>query len=78
MRNFKVVSDQPTVSGLGTKTYFHPIANPHAGSRNLVEYDEKEPATGNTTANSPRAWTVQYNMIPIKVYAKRTEAGPPI
>lgn len=39
--------------------HFQPIANPQAGSRNLVEYAEKEPATGNRTAISPSAWTVQ-------------------
>jgi hypothetical protein len=36
----------------------HPIANPHAGSRNRVEYAEKEPDTGKRTAISPSACTL--------------------
>src|SRR5271156_2660274 len=43
-----------------------------------VEYAEKEPATGKMTANSPRAWTVQYSMKPIIEKAMRSEAGPPV
>src|SRR5271170_4260442 len=43
-----------------------------------VEYAEKEPATGKMTANSPRAWTVQYSMEPINEKAMRSEAGPPV
>lgn len=64
-------------AGGGDDAYFHPIANPQAGSRNLVEKAEKEPATGNTTASSPRAWTVQYSITPMNVYAIKTDAGPP-
>src|ERR1700733_8363039 len=30
------------------------------------------------TANSPRAWTVQYSMKPINEKAMRSEAGPPV
>ena len=30
------------------------------------------------TANSPRAWTVQYSMEPINEKAMRSEAGPPV
>src|ERR1700733_13412644 len=30
------------------------------------------------TANSPRAWTVQYSMIPINEKAMTSEAGPPV
>jgi len=58
-------------------TYFQPIAKPHAGSKNLVEKAEKDPATGRRTAISPRACTVQYNMIPISEKAMSREAGPP-
>lgn len=54
-----------------------PIANPHAGSMNLVEYAENEPAMGNTTANSPRAWTVQYNIMPTKMKHISNDPGPP-
>ena len=53
------------------------MAKPHAGSRKRVEYAENEPATGNSTAISPSAWTVQYNMIPIREKAMSSEAGPP-
>jgi hypothetical protein len=49
----------------------------HAGSRNRVEYAEKEPATGKRTAISPSAWTVQYNIIPIRLKAMSSDAGPP-
>lgn len=54
------------------------MANPQAGSRNLVEYAEKEPATGNITAISPSAWTVMNIIMPIRMYAIRIEAGPPV
>lgn len=53
------------------------MANPHAGSRKRVEKAENDPATGNRTAISPRAWTVEYIMTPIMAKAMRTEAGPP-
>lgn len=54
-----------------------PIAKPHAGSINRVEYAENEPATGNSTANSPRACTVQYNIIPMRLKHMSNDAGPP-
>ena len=54
------------------------MAKPQAGSRNRVEYVENEPATGSSTAISPRACTVQYNIIPITLYAIKSEAGPPV
>lgn len=53
------------------------MAKPQAGSINRLEYTEKAPAMGKATANSPRAWTVQYNMMPISPYAMISEAGPP-
>lgn len=53
------------------------LANPQAGSRNLVEYAANEPATGNVTAISPRAWTVQKSIIPISPKAMIRDAGPP-
>jgi hypothetical protein len=59
-------------------THTQPIAKPQAGSKNRVEYAEKDPATGNNTANSPSACTVQYNIIPIREKHKRTEPGPPV
>ena len=55
----------------------HPIANPQAGSINRVEYAEKDPATGNKTASSPSACTVQYSIIPIREKHMSIEAGPP-
>lgn len=60
------------------KTYFHPMAKPQAGSRKRVEYAEKEPATGNRTAISPSACTVQYNMMPMTQKAIVSDAGPPV
>jgi hypothetical protein len=54
------------------------MAKPQAGSRKRVEYAAKEPATGKRTAISPRAWTVEYNMTPMRPKAIRTEAGPPV
>ena len=54
------------------------MVNPHAGSRNRVEYAENDPATGNVTANSPSAWIVQNSMHPTKRYAISSEAGPPV
>ena len=59
-------------------TYFQPMANPQAGSRKRVEYAEKDPETGKTTAISPRAWTVQNIMIPIIPKAMTSDAGPPV
>ena len=53
------------------------MAKPQAGSINRVEYAEKEPATGNKTAISPKAWTVQYNITPIRQKAISRDAGPP-
>lgn len=58
-------------------TYFQPIANPHAGSKNLVEKAEKEPVTGKSTAISPSACTVQYIMIPMRLKQINRLAGPP-
>lgn len=58
-------------------THFQPIANPHAGSKKRVENAENDPATGNNTAISPSAWTVQYSMTPIRPNAMSSEAGPP-
>lgn len=63
--------------GEGSCAYFHPIANPHEGSRNLVAQEEKEPAIGKMTASSPRAWHVQYNMAPMMEKARSSDAGPP-
>jgi len=63
---------------VAAETYFQPIAKPQAGSKNRVEYAEKDPATGNKTANSPRACTVQYNMTPMMAKAMRSEPGPPV
>lgn len=45
---------------------------------NRLEYTAKAPAIGKATASSPSAWTVQYNMIPIRVVAMTSEAGPPV
>ena len=53
------------------------MANPQDGSRNRVEYVEKEPAMGKATVNSPRAWHVQYSMSPMREKAMRSDAGPP-
>src|SRR5438045_1359082 len=53
------------------------MAKPHAGSRKRVEKAEKEPATGKSTAISPRACTVQYSITPIRMKAMRSDAGPP-
>ena len=58
-------------------THFHPIAKPHAGSRNLVEYAAKEPEIGKSTAISPNACTVQYIIIPMREKAMVSDAGPP-
>ena len=58
-------------------TYFHPIAAPHAGSRNRLEYAENDPATGNNTAISPRACTTAYSIIPRLQYEMTSAAGPP-
>jgi hypothetical protein len=60
------------------RTYFQAIAKPHAGSMNRLEKTAKDPATGNTTASSPRACTVQNNMIPMRPYAMTRDAGPPL
>lgn len=59
------------------KTHFQPIANPQDGSRKRVAHDENDPAIGNRTANSPRAWQVQYNIIPTMLNAMSNDAGPP-
>jgi hypothetical protein len=53
------------------------MAKPHEGSRNRVAQEEKEPATGYMTANSPKAWQVKYSIKPTKEKAKRSDAGPP-
>jgi hypothetical protein len=53
------------------------MANPHAGSIKRVEYAENEPATGNSTASSPRACTVQYSIMPTSTKQISSEAGPP-
>ncbi len=42
-----------------------------------VEYAANEPATGNKTAISPRAWIVQNSINPTNANAMRTFAGPP-
>lgn len=63
-RNFTGVVCSSDISNV--VTYFQAMAKPQAGSMNRLEYTAKEPATGNTTANSPSAWTVQKSMTPIK------------
>lgn len=40
------------------------MAKPQAGSRKRVEYAEKDPAMGYTTASSPSACITQYSMAP--------------
>ena len=52
------------------ESYFQPMANSRTGSMNLLEYEANELATGYATANSPKAWTVQYNMILIRPYVR--------
>lgn len=41
-----------------------------------VEYAENDPATGNRTDISPKAWTVQYSIIPTIRKDMSTDAGP--
>lgn len=45
---------------------------------NLVANVENEPATGNVTAISPSAWTVQNKTPPMSKNAINREAGPPV
>ena len=53
------------------------MAKPQEGSKKRVAQEEKEPAIGNMTASSPRAWHVQYNMAPTMEKASKRDAGPP-
>jgi hypothetical protein len=68
---YSIVIDAATISNGNVisqeKTYIHPMANPHAGSRNRVAYCANEPLTGKITAISPRAFIMQNNMQPINV-----------
>lgn len=61
----------------GHSSHTQPIANPHAGSMNLVEYAEKDPATGNKVASSPSACIVQKSIIPTRTKHISTDPGPP-
>lgn len=58
------------------RTHFQPRANPHDASRKRVAHEEKDPAMGNTTASSPRAWQVQYMEMPAAANASKSDAGP--
>jgi hypothetical protein len=54
------------------------MAKPQAGSMKRVEYAAKEPATGKSTASSPRDCMVQNMRIPMIQKAMTREAGPPV
>ena len=45
---------------------------------NRVANAEKDPATGNDTAISPKAWTVQNSTAPIRMNEMSSDAGPPV
>jgi hypothetical protein len=65
------------IEALVPRTHFQPMAKPQEGSRKRVAQEENEPAMGNMTANSPKAWHVQYNMAPTMENASSRDAGPP-